>query len=146
MQFMPMPSPTRTDSHLAMSIDRHSVEAYYLQTTMNPSPKRILVVSHDTMLRSTRAAILERSGYSVISVATDDDAMKLLETEYFDLVLIGRKSESPRQAFDQRLREKYPELPVLKIQPRGDAISGYSSRTTDALPEHVVDTLKDMLD
>ena|ERR1700733_5068447 len=129
-----------------MSIDRHSVEAYYLQLTMNPSPKRILVVSHDTMLRSTRVAILERAGYSVMSVATDDDAMKLLETEQFDLVLIGRTSESTLQALDQRLREKYLKLRVLKIQPRGDAASDYSSRTTDALPEHVVDALKDMLD
>jgi hypothetical protein len=90
-----------------MSIDRRSVEAYYLQLTMNPSPQRILVVSHDTMLRSTRVAILERAGYSVMSVAADDDAMKLLETEHFDLVLIGRKSEGPRQARDQRLREKF---------------------------------------
>jgi DNA-binding NtrC family response regulator len=129
-----------------MSVDRHSVEAYYLQTTMNPSSKRILVVSHDRMLRSTRVAILERAGYSVMSVATDDDAMKLLETEQFDLVLIGRKSENARQALAQRLREKYPKLPVLKIQPRSDVISEYSSRTTDALPEHVVDALKDMLD
>jgi hypothetical protein len=50
-----------------------------------------------------------------MSVATEDDAMKSLETEHFDLVLIGRKSESPRQALDQRLREKYPKLPVPKI-------------------------------
>jgi hypothetical protein len=28
--------------------------AYSLLTTMDPSPKRVLVVSHDTMLRSTR--------------------------------------------------------------------------------------------
>jgi DNA-binding NtrC family response regulator len=129
-----------------MSVDRHRVAAYYLLTPMTPTPKRILVVSHDTLLRSTRVAILERAGYSVMSVATDDDAMKLLETEQFDLVLIGRKSESARLALDQRLREKYPKLPVLKIQPRGDAVSDYSSRTTDALPEHVVDALKDMLD
>src|ERR1700677_2180465 len=121
-----------------MSVNRHSVGAYYLLTPMNPSHKRILVVSHDTMLRSTRGAILERAGYSVMSVATDDDAMKLLETEQFDLILIGRKSESSRCELDQRLREKYPKLPVLKIQPRGDAASEYSSRTTDALPQHVV--------
>jgi DNA-binding NtrC family response regulator len=98
------------------------------------------------MLCSTRVAILERAGYSVMSAATDDDAMKLLETEQFDLVLIGRKPESAQQALDQRLREKYPKLPVLKIQPRGDAVSDYSSRTPDASPEHVVDALKDMLD
>jgi CheY-like chemotaxis protein len=129
-----------------MSVDRHSVAAYYVLTPMNPSHKRILVVTHDTMLRSTRVDVLERAGYSVVSVATDDDAMKLLETEQFDLILIGRKSEISRRELDQRLREKYPKLPVLKIQPRGDAVSEYSSRTTDAMPQHVVDALKDMLD
>jgi hypothetical protein len=40
-----------------------------------------------------------------MSVATDDDAMKLLETEQFDLVLVGRKSQSSREALDQRLRQ-----------------------------------------
>lgn len=113
---------------------------------MTPSPKRILVVCDDAMLRSTRVDILERSGYSVMCMVTDDDAMTLLEFEQFDLVLIGRKSESPGTELDQRLREKYPTLPVLKIQPRGDAVSEYPSRTTDALPEHVVDALKTMLE
>ena len=54
--------------------------------------------------------------------------------------------ESSRRELDQRLREKYPKLPVLKIQRRGDAASEYSSRTTDAMPQHVVDALNDMLD
>ena len=80
-----------------MSIDRHSVGTSYLVTPITPLSKRILVVSHDTLLRSTRVAILERAGYSVISIATDDDAMELLETEQFDLLLVGRKSERPGQ-------------------------------------------------
>ena len=80
-----------------MSIDRHSVGASYLLTPITPLSKLILVVSHDTLLRSTRVAILERAGYSVISIATDDDAMELLETEQFDLLLVGRKSERPGQ-------------------------------------------------
>ena len=90
----------------------------------------------------TRVAILEKADYSVSSVVTNDGAMTLLETEHFALVLIGRQSESLGLALDQRLREKYPKLAVLKIQPRGDAVSEYPSRTTDALPEHVVDALK----
>jgi DNA-binding NtrC family response regulator len=107
--------------------------------------KRILVVSHDTTLRASRVAILERAGYAVASVVTDDDAMALLETEQFDLVLIGRKSESPKDALDKRLRERHPNLLVLKIQPKIDMESNYPSRTTDPFPEHVIEALRDML-
>jgi CheY-like chemotaxis protein len=97
------------------------------------------------MLRTSRTAILEKAGYSVASVVTDDDAMAILETEQFDLVLIGRESEGRKKALDHRLRDKYPKLLVLKIQPWGDIGSNYPSRTSDTSPEHVVDALKDML-
>jgi len=75
------------------------------------------------MLRTTRVSILEKAGYTVFSVVTDDDAMKLLETEQFDLILLGRRSQIPRTGLDQRLREKYPNLLTLKIKPTGDIVS-----------------------
>ena len=75
------------------------------------------------MLRTTRESILEKAGYTVFSVVTDDDAMKLLETEQFDLILLGRRSQIPRTGLDQRLREKYPNLLTLKIKPTGDIVS-----------------------
>jgi hypothetical protein len=90
--------------------DRHKFEAYYLRLTMNPSPKRILVVSDDAMLRSTRVSILERSGYSGVSAATDDDAMKLLEAEHFDLVLIGRRSEIPRLELETTIEREVSDV------------------------------------
>jgi CheY-like chemotaxis protein len=112
---------------------------------MSLMPKRILVVAHDSLLRATRVTLLERAGYSVESVITDDEAMKLLETERFDLILLGRKSQIPKTGLDQRLRERYPDLLTLKIQPGGDIVSLYPSRTTDALPQHVLSALKEML-
>jgi DNA-binding response OmpR family regulator len=108
-------------------------------------PKRILVVSHDQMLRTTRTSLLEKAGYTVFSAVTDDDAMRLLETEQFDLILLGRKSQIPKEGLDQRLRQKYPNLLTLKIQSVGDIASPYSSRTTDAAPRHVLSVLEEML-
>jgi hypothetical protein len=108
-------------------------------------PKRILVVAHDTALRATRTYLLEGAGYTVESVVTDDDAMKLLEIEQFDLVLLGRRSQIPKKGIDQRLREKYPNLLILKIQSMGEIVSLYPSRTTNAPPEHVLSALKEML-
>jgi DNA-binding NtrC family response regulator len=112
---------------------------------MSPSPKRILVVAHDQMLRMTRVSMLERAGYTVFSAVADDGAMGLLETAQFDLILLGRKSQIPKTGLDQRLREKYPNLLTLKIQSSGDIVSLYPSRTTNAVPEHVMNALKEML-
>jgi DNA-binding NtrC family response regulator len=112
---------------------------------MSLIPKRILVVAHDALLRTTRTFLLEGAGYIVESAVTDDDAMKLLETEQFDLILLGRKSQTPKKGLDQRLRERHPNLLTLKIQPGGDIVSLYPSRTTDALPEHVLSALQEML-
>jgi hypothetical protein len=90
----------------------------------------------------TRVSMLERAGYTVFSAVTDDDAMGLLETARFDLILLGRKSQILKTGLDQRLREKYPNLLTLKIQSSGDIVSLYPSRTTDAVPEHVMSALR----
>ena len=45
-------------------------------------PKSILVVAHDRPLRETRVRLLQGEGYIVKSVATDNDAMAMLENEH----------------------------------------------------------------
>jgi DNA-binding response OmpR family regulator len=112
---------------------------------MIPRPKRILVVEHDHPLRGTRVILLKSKGYAVESVETDDQAMELLQIERFDLILLGRRSQLPTKDLDQRIREKFPELFILKIEEKGEIASVYSSRTTDSAPEHVVAALKEML-
>jgi DNA-binding NtrC family response regulator len=112
---------------------------------MSLIPRRILVVAHDRPLRLSRVAILKRVGYTVASVETDDEAMEVLEEEKFDLILLGRKSLIPKKGIDQRLREKYPDLLTLQMAPRGEIASVYPSRITDAVPEHVLSALKEML-
>lgn len=109
-------------------------------------PKSILVVAHDRPLRETRVQLLRDAGFTVQSVESDDDAMAILETEQFDLILLGRNSELPRKQIDQRLREKYPDLLILKIQSAGEIErSIYPSRFTDSQPRHVVEALHEML-
>jgi hypothetical protein len=89
---------------------------------------------------------LQDAGFTVKSVESDDDAMVILETEQFDLILLGRKSELPRKQIDQRLRERYPDLLILKIQSAGEMErSIYPSRFTDSQPRHVVEALHEML-
>jgi CheY-like chemotaxis protein len=88
---------------------------------------------------------MRSKGYRVESVETDDDAMKLLETEQFDLVLLGHQSGLPKKGIDQRLREKYPDLATLKIELAGDRHSAYPTRITDSAPQHVLQALREML-
>jgi DNA-binding NtrC family response regulator len=107
-------------------------------------PKRILVVADDRPLRASRVSLLEGEGYRVESAESDDDAMSMLLTEVYDLVLLGRNSEMHKKGIDQRLREKYPYLLTLKIVNEADA-SIWPSRMTDSGPRHVIVALHEML-
>lgn len=107
--------------------------------------KQILVVAHDRPLRTSRVALLAKAGYKVTSVASDDEAMALLEAARFDLILIGWKSLIPKIGLDQRLREKYPDLLTLKIVGNEPEYSVYPSRLVDAEPAHVLAALHEMI-
>jgi hypothetical protein len=106
--------------------------------------KHILVVGHDRPLRDTQITLLTDHGYRVDNVDTDDDAMTLLETEQFDLILIGQESVMARKGVDQRLREKYPNLLTIKIE-AGASASPYASRIIDPAPRHVIEAIYEML-
>jgi response regulator RpfG family c-di-GMP phosphodiesterase len=107
--------------------------------------KRILVVAHNRPLKETRVSLLQAQGYRVDSVETDDDAMKLLETTQYDLVLLGHRSALPEDGVDKRLREKFPNLATLKIELTGIRHSSYPTRVIDSAPRNVVAALQEML-
>jgi DNA-binding NtrC family response regulator len=107
--------------------------------------KRILVVAHKQPLRESRLEILQREGYCVQAVETDDEAMLTVQNVPFDAILIGRKSRLLQKGIDQRLREKYPELLILKIESTSEPSSVYPSRITDSAPRHVLEALHEML-
>jgi len=108
-------------------------------------PKRVLVVAHDPRLRETRASLLENARYEVTTAVSDDDALKLLSHASFDLVLIGRNALLPAKPLDQRINEKYPSLPLLKIDTLGAETSLYATRTVIAHPGHVLLAIQEML-
>lgn len=74
-----------------------------------------------------------------------DDAIVLLEANKFDLALIGRKSLVPGPGIDQRLRERYPKLLILKIAEVIEEASQYPTKTTGSVPADVLAALKGML-
>ena len=71
--------------------------------------------------------------------------MTAVDKERFDLVAIGRTSRLSKAALDRRLRERYPEIRVLKIVTAEEPYSLFASRTTDAEPRHVLTAVEEML-
>jgi DNA-binding NtrC family response regulator len=112
---------------------------------LGPKQKHILIITHDAALLATRAALLRTAGYSVSTAENVDQAIALLDTNTFDLALIGRRSLMPGKAMDQMLRERYPELLILKIAEIIEEASQYPTRTTISVPADVLAALKGML-
>jgi CheY-like chemotaxis protein len=108
--------------------------------------KRILVVAHDRTLGFSRVALLQSAGYTVDFVFSDEAALALLAVEAFDLVLLGRSSMQEEQSLDRCLRERFPDLLILKIEANRSIPSVYASRVTDARPANVLAALQEMLD
>jgi hypothetical protein len=85
------------------------------------------------------------AGYAVSTAETVDQAIALLDANTFDLALIGRRSLMPGKAMDQKLRERYPKLLILKIAEIIGEASQYPTRTTNSVPADVLAALKGML-
>jgi DNA-binding NtrC family response regulator len=109
------------------------------------SERHILIVAHDALLRESRQALLRSAGYEVTSVDSDELAITAVDKERFDLVVIGRTSRLSKAALDRRLRERHPDIRVLKIVTAEEPYSLFASRTTDAKPRHVLTAVGEML-
>jgi hypothetical protein len=107
--------------------------------------KRILVVSHDPVLRDSRSALLLSAGYAVSAAGRDEDAMALMETNSFDVVLIGRNSHWPKKGLDERVRALHPHQLIVKIAQAGEPRSSFCSRITDPVPANVLEAVREVL-
>jgi DNA-binding response OmpR family regulator len=106
--------------------------------------KSILVVAHDEMLRNTRSAMLLRAGYSVAVASNGDDAMVLMATNPYDLVVVGRNSIGTQKGLDERLREVYPKQLIVKIAQSGEMGSEFVSKVTNSEPKKVLAAVKEV--
>ena len=107
--------------------------------------KRVLVVSHDSVLRDSRSALLLHAGYAVSAVGNDEDALALLAKNTFDVVLIGRNSHWREQALDERVRALYPGQVIVKIAQAWEPASVFCSRITDSVPANVLTAVQEAL-
>jgi DNA-binding response OmpR family regulator len=81
------------------------------------APKFILIISRDRILQHTRRLILERHGYRVFDVQTDDEAIKAVEAyaSYSLVLLCHSVPERSRLFLVNKLKELQPALPILML-------------------------------
>lgn len=88
----------------------------------NKGPQRILIVDNDQDLLATIRGYLERHDYEVMSVATGIDALRLLRSETYDLLLTDIvMPDISGLGLIEISRKEFPSLPVI-------AMTGYAEQ------------------
>lgn len=87
---------------------------------MDQEAGRILVVDDDENILKVIRLRLESRGFSVVTAEDTEDALKAVETEYFDLALIDLKLKK-ESGIDlmQEMHELNPELPAIILTAYG---------------------------
>ena len=97
----------------------------------------ILQVGYDKLLLQTRALLLGRRGYRVISALGNGSGFALANAERIDLVLIGYSAPTGiRENAANHFKDHFPQIPVVALcsnsSQAGLAYADYSSSVDDA--------------
>jgi DNA-binding NtrC family response regulator len=106
--------------------------------------KRILSVSYDEALLTTRHHILEKAGFEVVSALGYIKAMEEYKKQKFDLVLLGHTlPANDKTALIARARD-LPGCPVLTIRRHGDPPHPDADYSVDASdgPQKLLDVIQ----
>jgi len=89
-------------------------------STSPPAPHRILQVAYYEGLLRTRATMLQRAGYTVVSVLGSEARIIVPRViSASDLVLIGFSGPyADRASLVRWLKQEYPRLPLVALQAR----------------------------
>jgi CheY-like chemotaxis protein len=91
--------------------------------------KRILVVDDESILRVTLTAELKKEGYTVSSAGDGDIAIEMLQTEYFDLILLDIKMPNVDGYEVLRfVKQKHPTTKVIVLTGYGDLRNALDSK------------------
>src|SRR5579862_5003091 len=102
--------------------------------------KRIFQIAYTDRLRSERANLLMRLGYGVISVIGNDAAKVLLDAiQHLDvsLFIVGHAaSEQTRKEMVDWLKENYPKVKILALNPPDQQLSSADYNVIQNGPEN----------
>ncbi len=79
-------------------------------------PERILIVDDEEAIREVVHSMLTMSGYECRQAASGVEALKILETQEFELLMSDlMMAEMDGKDLLARAKEKYPDMPVLMV-------------------------------
>jgi DNA-binding response OmpR family regulator len=109
--------------------------------------KRILSVSYEPALLSTRRLLLEQLGYEVISAEGFTEAWEACEANnaQFDLVILGHTvSPKDKQRIIAHIK-RFCDAPILALlRPNESPVSG-ATQSVSTAPETFIDVVRAML-
>lgn len=97
----------------------------------------VFQIAYDEGSGLARAEILRRLGHSVISVVGNEKAKLLLNSvQYYDLFIVGGTApEEARREMVDWLKEKYPKVKILALNPSHQPLLGADYNVTEDDPE-----------
>lgn len=104
----------------------------------------ILVVDDDKNTRKYISAVLEAENYTVTTASDGEEAMRVMDREYIDLVVLDiMMPKMDGYRFTQELREANNNLPVLMVSAKqlpADRHKGFLAGTDDYITKPVDET------
>ena len=103
--------------------------------------KRVLSFGNDPAVVQLRNAVMAAAGYRVSTPHSPDDIPKLLESESFDIVVLGHTiPRKERVELIKRIRALQKNLPILSLYTSPDSMDRLADCEVNALegPEALV--------
>ena len=89
----------------------------------------ILTADNDRAYRRRLQQILKREGYSVVSAADGEEVLRIMETEYIDLIILGTNlAGADVYELVTQLRDTYFDMPIFMMSGKydpGELKNGY---------------------
>ena len=131
---------SRHTTNECIAADRHT---HQIVAQMNVPParrsiKRIFQIAYDEQTGIRRADLLINLGYGVISVLSNEAAKVLLSSiQHYDLFIVGPAApEETRREIVDWLKEKYPTVKILALNPPHQQVTNADYNATENGPEN----------
>ena len=131
---------SRRTTNECIASDRytHQIVAQMNVPLAKRSIKRIFQIAYDEPTGVRRAELLKNLGYGVVSVLSNEAAKVLLSSiQHYDLFIVGPAApEEARREIVNWLKEKYPTVKILALNPPHQQVTNADYNATENGPEN----------